>query len=138
MMHQTVSPCYKILKRILMAESHELGKKAEQFAAEFLISKGYQMLDRNWHHGHLELDIVCTDGKELIVVEVKARRRSIFPHPEDVFTPMQERRIILATEGYIRRNNIMIQVRFDLIAIVFRKEGFEIEHIEEAFYPGVE
>jgi putative endonuclease len=121
-----------------MAESHELGKKAEEFAVEFLISKGNRIMDRNWRHGHLELDIVCTDGKMLIVVEVKARRQSIFPHPEDVFTPMQERRIIQATEAYIFKNNIDIPVRFDLIAIVFGVTGFEIEHIEDAFSPGVE
>lgn len=121
-----------------MAESHDLGKKAEEFAAEFLISKGYRMLDRNWRYGHLELDIVCTDGISLIISEVKARRRSIFPHPEDVFTRQQERFIILATEAYIKRYNIAMEVRFDLIAIVFRQDGFEIEHIEHAFYPGVE
>lgn len=86
----------------------------------------------------MELDIVCTDGKTLIVVEVKARKQSIFPHPEDVFSQQQERFIILATEAYIHRNYISMQVRFDLIAIVFRKEGFEIEHIEGAFFPGVE
>ena len=55
-----------------MAESHEFGKKAEEFAVEFLISKGNRIIDRNWRHGHLELDIVCTDGIMLIVVEVKA------------------------------------------------------------------
>lgn len=121
-----------------MAESHEFGKKAEEFAVEFLISKGKRILDRNWRHGHLELDIVCTNGKSLVVVEVKARSSSIFPHPEDVFTPMQERRIVQATEAYIFQNNINMPVRFDLIAIVFAHTGFEIEHIEEAFYPGVE
>ena len=84
-----------------MAESHEMGKKAEEFAVQFLISKGYMMLDRNWRHGHLELDIVCTDGQQLIVVEVKARRQSIFPHPEDIFTPQKERFILHATEAYI-------------------------------------
>ena len=121
-----------------MAESHELGKMAEEFAVKFLISKGYRIMERNWRHGHLELDIVCTEGKFLIIVEVKARHRSIFPHPEDVFTPMQERRIIHATEAYIFQNNINMQVRFDLIGIVFQKSGFEIEHIEDAFFPGVE
>ena len=121
-----------------MAESHEMGKKAEEFAVQFLISKAYRILDQNWRHGHLELDIVCTDGKMLIVVEVKARRQSIFPHPEDVFTPQKERFILHATEAYIQRKSIDMLVRFDLVAIVFRKDYFEIEHIEEVFFPGVE
>ena len=51
---------------------------------------------------------------------------------------MQERRIIQATEAYIFQKNIVMQVRFDLIAIVFGENGFEIEHIEEAFYTGAE
>jgi len=121
-----------------MAESHDLGKKAEDFAVRFLIAKGYRILDRNWRHGHLELDIVCTDNRELVVVEVKGRRQSIFPHPEDVFTPRQENFIIHATEAYIFRYDISMQVRFDIIAVVFNKKGFEIEQIEGAFFPGVE
>lgn len=121
-----------------MAESHEMGKEAEEFAVRFLISKGYRILDRNWRHGHLELDIVCTDGEELIVVEVKARRQSIFPHPEDVFTPQKERFILLATEAYIQQKMVDMQVRFDLVAIVIKNGLFEIEHIEYVFVPGVE
>ena len=81
-----------------MAETHEYGRKAEEFAANFLNSKAYHILDRNWRCGHLELDLVCTNYKELVFVEVKARRQSIFPHPEDVFTPMKERHMLKSYE----------------------------------------
>lgn len=121
-----------------MAESNDFGKKAEQFATGFLISKGYHILDRNWRYGHLELDIVCTDWAALVFVEVKARRESIFPHPEDVFTPMKERHMLLAAEAYIMQHNFEISARFDLIAIVMNEKGFEIEHIESVFFPSVE
>ena len=120
-----------------MAESNDFGKEAEHFAAGFLISKAYHILDCNWRYGHLELDIVCTDWKELVIVEVKARRESIFPHPEDVFTPIKERRTLLAAEAYIMQHNYAMPARFDLVAIVLRQGHFEIEHIEGVFVPGV-
>lgn len=121
-----------------MAESHEYGRRAEEFAANFLISKDYHLLDRNWRCGHLELDIVCTDFRELVFVEVKARRKSIFPHPEDVFTPMKERYMLLAAEAYIMQHSYVMPVRFDLIAIVHNHTGFEIEHLEAVFVPRAE
>ncbi|MFC2129522.1 YraN family protein [Bacteroidota bacterium] len=121
-----------------MAASNEFGKRAEHFTTGFLISKGYHILERNWRYGHLELDVVCTDWKELVFVEVKARRESIFPHPEDVFTPMKERYMLLAAEAYIMQHNFKMGARFDLVAIVMNQKGFEIEHFEQVFVPGVE
>ena len=35
-----------------MAEHNELGKLGEQLARDFLIAKGYQILEQNWVCGH--------------------------------------------------------------------------------------
>ena len=58
-----------------MAEHNELGKLGEQLARDFLIAKGYQILEQNWSCGHKEIDIIAMDGNELVIVEVKTRRR---------------------------------------------------------------
>ncbi len=47
------------------------------------------------------------------------------------------RNIVDAAEAYIFKYNMNMEVRFDLIAVIFSREGPRIEHIESAFIPGV-
>jgi len=121
-----------------MAESHEFGVRAEAFAAEFLVSKGYCILHRNWRYGHKELDIICTDGKVLVVVEVKARKQSGFPMPEDLLSRAKERFILEASEHYLFQYGIRMPVRFDLLSVISRGPVMDLEHLEDAIIPGVE
>lgn len=121
-----------------MAESHDFGSRAEEFAAEFLVARGYCILHRNWTYGHKELDIVCTDGKLLVVVEVKARKQGSFPHPEDLLSPAKERFIIEAAEHYLFQYAVRMPVRFDLLTVIMQGGLFDIEHMEDAIVPGVE
>jgi putative endonuclease len=121
-----------------MAESHEFGQQAETFAARFLVSKGYTIYHRNWRYFHRELDIVCGFQGMLVIVEVKARHQGSLPYPEDLLSPQKERLLIDAAEAYLQITGLELPVRFDLIVVIFHREGFEIEHIEDAFYPGVE
>lgn len=121
-----------------MAESHDFGLRAEEFAAEFLVARGYCILHRNWTYGHKELDIVCTDGKMLIIVEVKARNQGSFPHPEDLLSPAKERFIIEAAEHYLFQYAVRMPVRFDLLTVIKQGSLLDIEHLEDAIIPGVE
>jgi len=121
-----------------MAESHDFGARAEEFAAEFLVSRGYCILHRNWTYGHKELDIVCTDGKLLVVVEVKARKQCSFPPPEDLLSPAKERFIIEAAEHYLFQYGVRMPVRFDLMTVIMQGSLFDLEHLEDAIIPGVE
>jgi len=56
-----------------MATHNITGKEGEAFARQYLEDKGYRILHCNWRYRHKELDIVASDGKELVVVEVKTR-----------------------------------------------------------------
>lgn len=121
-----------------MAESHDFGASAEEFAAEFLASKGYCILHRNWTFGHLELDIVCTDGKLLVIVEVKARKQNFFPHPEELLSHKKEKFILEASEQYLFINKVSMPVRFDLMSVIQHGTVLDIEHFQDAIIPGVE
>ena len=56
-----------------MAKHNELGKLGEELAVQFLVDKGYEILEKNWRNKHKEIDIVAKDGSELVIVEVKTR-----------------------------------------------------------------
>lgn len=120
-----------------MAIHNELGKEGEEEAVRFLTDKGYRILHRNWRSGKKELDIVAEYGRELVVIEVKTRRNKHYGSPEEAVNERKIRRIVSSTDAYIRKFAIDLPVRFDIITVTGKEPPFEIEHIEEAFYPPI-
>lgn len=118
-----------------MAHHNALGEAGEKAAAEFLEREGYCIRHRNWRKGHLELDIVASKGNELVVVEVKTRATTAHALPREAVTPQKIKRTVVATDTYLKMFQIDLPVRFDIISVVGNEGHFEIEHIQEAFYP---
>ena len=120
-----------------MAEHNLLGTEGEEEAAHFLQRNGYVIRHRNWRFRHLELDIVAEKDGMLIVAEVKTRRNETYGLPEDAVTDRKIRRIVSATDHYLKKFQIDLPVRFDVICIVGTCPPFYIDHIKEAFLPPV-
>ncbi len=118
-----------------MADQHLLGKEAEEAAVEYIVKKGYKLRDRNWYSGHAELDIVAETGNWIVFLEVKCRSGNYYEEPFEAVNRKKQKLIIRAANAYIRKFDIDLEARFDIISIVKRKDAFEIEHIEDAFYP---
>jgi putative endonuclease len=120
-----------------MAEHNELGKKGEAEAAQFLALKGYDILEKNWRYGKLEIDIIAQHRNKLVIIEVKARGTGIWGNPEEAVTKGKIKFLAEATEAYLNQNNIDLEVRFDIVSVLFQNDTFQIDHIEEAFHPQV-
>lgn len=120
-----------------MAQHNTLGQAGEDAAAAYLTNSGYTILHRNWRKGHLELDIVATKDKELVVVEVKTRTDTTFSLPQEAVNRQKIRRTVIATDTYLKMYKIDHPVRFDIVAVIGTEGNFKIEHIKEAFYPPV-
>jgi len=118
-----------------MAEKNETGKKGEEVACTYMKTFGYSILHTNWRFHRYELDIVATDGKELVVVEVKTRSKNYLLNPEDAIDHHKIRRITTAADAYIRQHRINIPVRFDVICLTKDKSVYTVErHLEDAFF----
>src|SRR5204862_7332226 len=52
----------------------ELGRRGEQLAAEHLVRRGFEIVERNYRTRWGELDLVAFDGTTLAFCEVKTRR----------------------------------------------------------------
>ena len=120
-----------------MAAHNELGKEGEEEAAAYLEAHGYTILHRNWRSGRFELDIVAEKDNELIVIEVKTRRNNEYGLPEEAVTSRKIRHIVSSTDSYLKKYAIGLPVRFDIITVVGTQPPFQIEHIEEAFFPPI-
>ncbi len=117
-----------------MAQHNELGKKGEQLAVDFLLKNNYEIIERNYRFDKAEVDIIAQKNDILAIVEVKTRSTTDFGNPQDFVKPKQIQNLVKAVDEYIKENDLDIEVRFDIIAIVKEKNKFEIEHLENAFY----
>ena len=115
-------------------DKKKTGFDGEEYAAEYLVSKGYIILDRNHQSGRVELDIVARKDNWLVFVEVKTRFGD-FAYPERAVGKQKQRNLQVAAEIYMDKRNIDAQARFDIVAIVIGKGRPQVEHFEDAFYP---
>ena len=120
-----------------MVSNRKIGDAGEDIARQYLIKSGYEILDTNWYHGHLEIDIVAREDTELVITEVKSRNGNHYEHPSEAITKNKIKRIVNAAEAYIFEKNINIETRFDVITVIFLGDSFELEHFKNAFYPTI-
>jgi putative endonuclease len=101
------------------SDAQHLGRAWESRAAAFLSGRGLQILVQGYRCRLGELDIVCSDGNRLIVVEVRARSQSSKGQAIETVGYRKQRRIVNATRHFLMRNPDWYSrpVRFDVIAI---------------------
>ncbi len=114
-----------------MAEHNILGSKGEDAAAKFLEEQGFSILHRNWRVQHKEVDIVALDGRFLVFVEVKTRTTRM--ELADVISNFKINALRDAAEAYIERFARTEEMRFDVVMLIPRNSGYEIEHVRDAF-----
>lgn len=120
-----------------MPKHLETGKHGEDVATQFLVEKGYEIIERNYRAGKAEIDLIAQKGIFLVFIEVKSLTNLSFGMPEDAVTKRKAKLVMGAAETYIYKVNWQKEIRFDIIAIVFDKtsgQTLEIEHFEDAFY----
>lgn len=118
-----------------MAGHNELGAWGENVAREYLVSRGYTVLDKNTHIGHKEIDVIAIKGIRMIFVEVKTRTSDI----EDAIDAVDNkkiRRMVRAADAFMQRFTAPYEYQFDIIAIAVKPDGtYELEHLSDAFFP---
>ena len=118
-----------------MALHNEIGKRGEELAVNLLVSKGLQILETNWHMGHLEVDVIAANKNEIIFVEVKTRSSATWGRPEEAIDQRKMMRCVHAAHSYMRSRNIDYPVRFDVFAIIIPNSGkAKVDYFKDAFY----
>ncbi len=118
-----------------MAKNIQFGSAGEDASCNFLKKKGYKIRHRNWRYKHLELDIIAEIEDYIVFVEVKSRSGTYFQQPFQAVTKKKQKFIIEAANAYIEKHEIDLEARFDIMSLVKQGDEFDIEHIEDAFYP---
>ncbi len=116
-----------------------LGALGEQLAAEHLIRRGFQIVERNYRTRWGELDIVAFDGRTLAFCEVKTRKASPSGgSPLDSVRSLKRAQVRkMAGRWLIDRTDRprADTLRFDAIGVTVDPAGrlLSLEHLEGAF-----
>jgi putative endonuclease len=94
------------------------GKMGETLAASYLELTGYELLQRNWRYGRVEIDLIACKGNTLHFVEVKTRRSLRFGWPEEHIKPRKIIRMMIAVEAYMQTVAKPSLVQLDILSIV--------------------
>lgn len=118
---------------------HRLGALGERLAAEHLIRRGFQILERNYRTRWGELDIVAFDGRTLTFCEVKTRRAGdLALTPLEAIDGRKRFRVRKMAGSWMRERTerpYASGIRCDAIGVTFDRAGrlLAIEHLEGAF-----
>lgn len=119
----------------MQAKPKDIGYFGEKKAAEYLRSKGYEILDLNFTVRGGEIDIVACDKNILVFVEVKTRTQENFGEGNESVDTYKAKKLMYAIQRYIdskvKKQNP--DYRLDLIEIeLYADNGVKnINHFED-------
>jgi putative endonuclease len=118
-----------------MESNKTKGAKGEQIATDYLIAMEYQILERNWRHHHLEVDIIASKESLLHIIEVKTRHSLRYGKPEESITKDKMTYLKNAAEAYQFQHPKWKYIQFDVIAItIIENEPKEIFMFEDVYF----
>jgi putative endonuclease len=105
-----------------------------------LLVKGYRLRHRNWRGAGGELDLVVERRREIVFVEVKARRSEDFGGAAAALDAKKKKNLVRAASAYLSRFSLWERpCRYDLIT--FERRGgplpWRIRHYRDVFQPNL-
>ena len=114
---------------------HQFGQASELQAEQFLLAKGYRILDRNVRTRLGELDLVADDHGVVVFVEVKGRATEAFGGALLAVDRRKQVKLTkLAAQYLAQRHWSEKACRFDVVLVQGRPSSQgRIEHLQNAF-----
>ncbi|MFZ1905598.1 MAG: YraN family protein [Steroidobacteraceae bacterium] len=120
----------------MLTRRQQLGRRAEQLAAEFLAAQGLEILERNYRRRLGELDIIARGGGVLVIAEVRTRSVEAFGGAAASVNRGKQRRIVRAAAQLLqeRPDLARLPARFDVLVVsALELSSPRIEWIRHAF-----
>jgi putative endonuclease len=100
----------------------QVGKLGEQLAAKYLRRHGYDILERNIHVSHEEIDFIAINKQYIAFVEVKTRvsrpeNADYLSAPASAVTLKKQEHLLRAARAYLAKSSFSLQPRMDIIEV---------------------
>ena len=117
-----------------LMNTKEIGNEGEKRACQYLLSKGYEIIEKNWNTKSGELDIIVKKDGTLVFVEVKTLPNATPDMLSSVLGKQKQKRIVKTAKHFMlkHRQYSNSYVRFDVI-VLDMQDLPPVYHIENAF-----
>lgn len=119
-------------KRLQGEDNFKWGREAEQIAADYFLTHGYSIRERNWKCAHIEIDLILELGRTIVFVEVKARNGDN-QDPADAVNSKKKIKMVRGADIYLSHLDHFYYYRFDIFTITGTREQYTIAHYPDAF-----
>ena len=99
------------------------GREGEQIALEYLLQRGFKLMERNWRHRHLEVDLIMEKGGMVHIVEVRSKSFPAIVDPLESVGRAKRNNLIKAANYYVLDRRIDSEVVFDIVSVLFLPNG---------------
>lgn len=117
--------------------SVEIGREGERIAQNYLMKRGYKILEKNWTFGGFEADIIAAEEDTVILVEVKTRLalgELSMEMPELAVDKQKRLKYRTLGFGYLALHPQVDSLRFDVIALnIVGEHNAKLRHLVNAF-----
>ncbi|MDO8561199.1 MAG: YraN family protein [bacterium] len=104
----------------------EVGRDGEDIACQFLESKGFRILERNYRKPWGEIDIIAEKAGEVRFVEVKAVSRERLPdisremdyRPEEMVTKIKLKKVARTAALYMENKKDKREFQIDVVGVI--------------------
>lgn len=120
--------------------NQKIGKLGEKLAGNFLKSRGYRILNRNYRTPFGEIDLIVSQKNILIFVEVKTKTSESYSSPFSAITAYKKKTIIKNCKYYLKKHKLTANAcRIDVIGITLdNKNNLQIlRHIKTAIHDNI-
>ena len=125
-----------LIYKMKFTNNREFGSWGEKQAEEYLLDKGYQLVERNFRVRQGEIDLIVKNDQFLVFVEVKTRKNNLFGAPQAAVDYRKQNKIKKIAKFYLRdKKYIEYKLRFDVISILYKNDDNDIvlEHYKNSF-----
>lgn len=109
------------------------GREAENAALEYLRKQGLILIKRNYRCRLGEIDLVMSDDKFLVFIEVRYRKSEKFGSSAESVNKHKQNKIIKTTLFFLKEFRVNQPVRFDVVAMSPDVCSYKINWIKDAF-----
>ena len=118
----------------MVSKSQKLGNQAENLVYNYLKSKNYTILTRNYWTPYGELDIVATKNKTIYVVEVRSRLQGKH-NPVMSIDPQKQERLFTTTTLFLEELvTKQKDFQFDEVRFIVAAVNLDTHHPEIRLY----
>lgn len=113
---------------------NNLGKLAEIKAAQYLRKKKYTLIDVNYSCRFGEIDLIVSNKKYIVFVEVKMRNENSIAKPMEFVDEYKQNKMIATAKMYLSQYKTDLQPRFDVVEVFCDDNRIKsVKHLENAF-----